>query len=364
MRRITLFLLAISALLLSCTRPITPQALPACPGYVLSGQNVAGGFARNALTIVDPNSMRVIRTVSLPRSWAKNFAVDPEGNIWVGYSGDMRDSDRRVEVYSPAGERLHTLTPCTDPEAGISFAGDRVFIACAENGLWGQVVVLNRRTLRQEAAIPLQVPEAPLVLISSASDERAVVVIGLTSGPEEASYSVLHWIDPQTLTLRAQIPLGKNTDIWRILPYQGRFFLLNVGSYRQPREQANDVLVFTPGLSPQIVPMATSPSPLWGAISDRFLYTYHNPTWNSTVTLSDRWLARTDLVSGEVVTWTLPGEWNAYDLAVWNGQVLLAHWEYEGDRQDGLYRWDPDAGGISLLLPIADASGIWPHTKP
>lgn len=350
--------------LIACTHRPSLQTLPAHVGYVLSGQNVAGGFARNRLTLIDPYQMQVIRTVPLPRSWAKSFALDPDGNVWIGYSGDMRNSDRRVEVYSPSGDRLHTLTPCVDPEAGISFVGERAFIACAENGLRGKVVVLNRRTMQEEMSIPLEVPDAPLVLISSAANEQAVVVIGLTTGPEEASYSVLHWIDPQALTVRAQIPLGKNTDIWRVLSYQGRFFLLNAGSYRQPREQANDILVFTPGSPPQVTPLPASPSPLWGAIEGHFLYAYHNPTWNSTLTVPERWISRTDLSSGQVVTWTLPEKWDAYDLAVMDGRVFLAHWEYWGsDERDGLYQWNPDTGQVSLALPVADASGIQPPLR-
>ncbi len=346
-------------MLVSCTHSASPEFSSSRVGYILSGQNVAGGFVRNALTIIDPDLMRIIRTVPLLRSWAKNFAVDPEGNIWIGYSGDIRNSDRRLEIYSSSGDLLYTLTPCTDPEAGISFTSPYAFIACAENGLMGKVVVLNRQTLEEEAIIPLQVPDAPLVLISSAADERAVVVIGLTTGPEEASYSILYWIDPHTLTLRAQIPLGKNTDIWHILPHQGKFYLLNVGSYRQPRYEANDILVFTPD-SPQVIPLASSPSPLWGAIEGNFLYAYHNPNWNSTLTVSERWLSRLDLVNGQIVTWTLPEEWDAAALSVWEGQVFLVHWEYwSGDQNDGLYRWDPETGRISLLLPVADASGIW-----
>lgn len=355
-----LSLLCCTLLLVACTRQASLQVPHARMGYVLSGQNVADGFSRNALTLIDIDRMRVIRTVPLPRSWAKSFAVDPEGNVWIGYSGDMRNSDRRVEIYSPLGDRLHTLMPCVDPEAGISFVGERAFIACAENGLSGKVVVLNRRTMQEEQTITLEIPNAPLVLISSAANERAVVVVGLTSGPEEASYSVLHWIDPQTLTVQAQIHLGRNTDIWRILPYQEQFLLLNVGSYRQPREQANDILVFTPGSPPRVASLATSPSPLWGAVDGHFLYAYHNPTWNSTLSVSERWISRTDLSSGQVITWTLPERWDATDLVVFEGKVFLSHWEYwSGDQKDGLYHWDPGTGQISIFLPIADASGIW-----
>ncbi len=350
--------LILVVMLSACAK--TPVANGQTAGYVLAGQNVAGGFAQNALVIFDTQTLQVQRRVELPRSWAQNLATDPQGNLWIGFSGDMRDSDNRVQVYSAQGELRKTLRPCTDPEAGISFAAGRAFIACTENGLEGKVVVVNLDTLEIIKELTLSVPDAPLLLISSAAGEQAVVVAGLTTGPEETSYSVITLIDPQALTIQTQVPLGKNTDVWRILPHEGRFYLLNVASYRQPREQANDVLVLTPGSSPTIEPLALAPSPLWGAFDGDVLYAYLNPTWNSTITDPHRQIAKFDLTSGQVQTWQLPDEWNASDLAILNGQIILVKWEYwSGDEQDGLYQFDPVTGQLSLILNVADASQIF-----
>ncbi len=132
--------------LAACARPTPPAVSLRNTGYVLAGQNVAGGFANNALVLFDAETMTAQRKISLPRSWAKSLARDPEGNLWLGFSGNMRDSDRRVQIYSAQGDLLKTLEPCTDPEAGISFAAGCAFIACAENGLSGRVAVVNLST--------------------------------------------------------------------------------------------------------------------------------------------------------------------------------------------------------------------------
>lgn len=328
---------------------------------MLAGQNVAGGFANNALVAFDAKTMTIRAKTPLPRSWAKNLARDPNGNIWIGFSGNLRDSDRRVQIYSPQGQLLKTLQPCTDPEAGISFAAGRAFIACAENGLSGKVVAVDVNTLEIIETLTLAWSDGPLLLIASAANEKSVVITGLTSGPEEASYSIATLIDPQTLELQAQIPLGKNTDVWRILPHGERFYLLNAASYRQPREQANDLLLLTPGDPPSVAAAALAPSPVWGALDGNVLYTFHNPAWNSTVTDPHRQLARLDLASQQLQTWTLPDEWNASDLAIIEGQIILVKWEYwSGDVNDGLYRFDSTTGQLTLVLNVADASAVLP----
>jgi hypothetical protein len=108
-------------------------------------------------------------------------------------------------------------------------------------------------------------------------------------------------------------------------PAQERFYLLNVASWRQPRMQANDMLVLNLGDSPRLTPLALAPAPLWGAIVDGALYTYHNPMWNQLNADPQRSLSRLDLHSGQVQTWRLPANWEAGDLTMLNGQITLIH---------------------------------------
>jgi hypothetical protein len=335
-----------------------PGALPQHPGYVLSGYNVGGGFRGNAVTIFDAASWRVDRRIPLPRSWAKSLARDPLGRLWIGFSGDLHESDDRVQVYSPQGALITTLRPCMDPDAGISFAAGRAFIACAETGLSGKVAVVDLGTLTIERTIELRLPGAPLLLIASAASEGAVVVAGATAGPKETGYSVATVIDPHSLAVHAQLALGEDTDVWRILPHRGRFYLLNVGSWRRPREQANDVLVLDPGAPPTVSPLAAAAAPLWGAIDGDILYAYHNPTWNQPNGDPRRRLSRLDLATGQVQVWPLEDGWNAADLAVIAGEVILVRWEGRGGAGDGLYRVDAGGRKPAQLLHVADASAV------
>jgi len=137
------------------------------------------------------------------------------------------------------------------------------------------------------------------------------------------------------------------------------FYLLNVGSWQQPREQANDVLVMEPGNPPKITPLALAPSPLWGAITGDVLYVYHNPTWNQANSDPKRQISRLDLTSKKVQIWQLPEGWDASDLAVIDGKVILVRWLGSGGAEDGLYEFDPASGQVKKqLLNVADASGV------
>ena len=350
-RQYTFFTIA-ALLLLStaCKLKVQSNKPLKSPSYVLSGYNVGAGFPHNGLTVFDAATWQIHRQISIPRSRAKNFSRDPQGHLWIGFSGNIQKNDNRLQVYSPQGDLLKTLQPCVNPEAGISFAAGRAFVVCAENGFFGKVVVLNLETLAIEKTIALSLLDEPLLLISSAASEEAVVIVG--SG-------VITLIDPRSLTVQAQLQLGKNIDIWNIIPHKGRFYLLNVGSWQQPREQANDVLVLEPGNPPKITPLALAPSPLWGAITGDVLYTYHNPKWNQTNSDPKRQISRLDLISKKVQTWQLPDEWDASDLAVIDGKVILVRWLGWGGAEDGLYEFDPASGQVKKqLLNVPDASGV------
>jgi hypothetical protein len=118
------------------------------------------------------------------------------------------------------------------------------------------------------------------------------------------------------------------------------------------------VLVLDPGSPPSLTPLALAASPLWGAIEGDALYVYHNPTWNQPHNDSQRRLSRLNLRSGQVQTWPLPANWDANDLTVLDGQILLTHWEGRRGVADGLYRFDPASGQLQQLLNVADAARV------
>lgn len=352
-------LLAVLALLAGCARAAPRPALPvARSGAVLSGYNVGSRFRHNALTLFDPATWQVLHRVELPRSWAKQLARDPDGRWWVGLSGSVRESDTRLDVYGPDGALVKTLHPCTDSEAGVSFAADRAFVAFAEDGFRGKVPVISLRTLAVVHVLELAVPGSHLLLVASAASEAAVVVVGGSDGEGPAQQSVVTVIDPRALTVVAQLPLGPGSDVWRIIPRGDRFYSLNVASGRQPLDQARKVLVLKPGDPPRVAPVSSARAPLWGAIDGDGLWAYHNPVWNQPSRDPRRWISRLDLASGTAQTWPLPDGRTAGDLAIVDGQVILAHWTGHSDAEDGLYGFDPATGQLTRVLQVTDASFV------
>ena len=116
-----------------------------------------------------------------------------------------------------------------------------------------------------------------------------------------------------------------------------------------------------PGDPPVIKPRPLAPSPLWGDVTGGVIYAYHNPTWNSTTTEPHRQLSRLDLKSGEVKVWELPDDWDASDLTVVNGEIILTKWETE-NAEDGLFSFDMTTGDVLLRMKMDDASRVLaPH---
>ncbi len=346
-------LVFVLVLLGACSDP--PVQTTARPGYLLTKSN-----AGNTLLIFDSDSFTVTRQVKLPRSIDESFNRDPEGRVWIGFAGDFQRNDNRVRVYSPQGDLIHELRLCERPEGGIVFAGNYAFIVCANNGFSATVAVVDRDTLAVKTSIPITL-EGDFLAIASAANSDTVVVTGLTSGPEEGSYAAVALINVSTLQAKPPLRLGYSSDIHQILPFSGRFYLLNVGSWLMPRGEARDVFILTPGDPPTIESMSIAPSPLWGAILNDHLYTYHDPTYNQLNDDPSRMIARTNLTTGEVETWSLPDNWDAGDLALIDGQIILSFWGLPPDGADGgLYRFDPTTSQLTLLIPSRGASRVIP----
>ncbi len=353
MMRIRILLVFVLVLLGACSDP--PVQTTARPGYLLVESDV-----RNTLTIFDSDSFTITRQIKLPQSWPESFSRDPEGRVWIGFASDFQRNDNRVHVYSPQGDLIHELRLCERPEGGIVFAGDYAFVVCANKGFSATVAVVDRSTLTVKTSIPITL-EGDFLAIASAANSDTVVVTGLTSGPEEGSYAAVALINVSTLQAKPPLRLGYSSDIHQILPFNERFYLLNVGSWLMPRGEARDVFILTPGDPPTIESMSVAPSPLWGAILNDHLYTYHDPTYNQTNDDPSRMIARTNLTTGEVETWSLPDNWDAGDLALIDGQIILSFWGLPPDGADGgLYRFDPTTSQLTLLIPSRGVSRIIP----
>lgn len=368
-RRVAL-LLAGLLLLTACAQASPAPAFLEEKGYLLAGANAAQAFARNRLALFDasasalngPLPLTPALTRDLPAARIRRLVRAPDGTLWLGLGGDFGKDDERVLVYSAEGTLLKTLRPCRNPDAGISFAAGRVFIACSENGFAGTLAVLDAARYETVALLSLALEQAPALLVASAADAQTVLITAMTTGPDpQRSYAHLFGVDAQNLTLTVSLPLGADTDVWTILPADGRFYLLNAASARAEAAPRPDVLLFdaaTQTLTAQTLPAA---APLWGALHGGKLYAYHHPGWNTTQPQAWRALSVVDLATGQGQSWPLPDGFDAGALAVWKGggaglPCLTYASPWVDESAHGLYCLD-DAGALTLRVRFPDASG-------
>ena len=208
------------------------------------------------------------------------------------------------------------------------------------------------------------------LLISSSATSDAIIVSGsapYTSDLKgEQPYSTATIIDPNTLNIRSQIPLGPSTEISKILPYNHQFYLLNAGNKYQIKGKSNDIIVLDSKKLNITKRLTTAPLPIWGIIRGDILYAYHNLDQRGLKVKDKRYISRLNLTTGEKFIWSIPDGWNSDDLNIVHGKIILTRWlgkthDYlkwlvSGNPEDGIYEFDPNTKQLKQLLQVADAS--------
>lgn len=346
---------------------------------VLSSGGAYNGYRDSAVSCLDPHTQAVTARYGLPPEHAAAGAVDSLGRIWVGLAGTDQRSGNRVLVMNPNGTTEAVLTSCSIPSA-ITMAptadGERspgatgsaladraeaespaAFVVCAGSGFDGAVERYDAVTLRRTAAISLTLAGDPYLPLAGAANAEWLVVSGMARGPDSAvRYSVVSVLDAQTLAVAWQSKLLAATDIWDILPDGEDFLLLNAASAED--ELAGDVLQLAPGTGFTLTPLQVAPAPVWGTRAGDLLYLYHNGAWNSVAQTPQRQVSVYDLRRGSVQVTPLPDNWNAQDLALLDGEVLLSRWWADDGRQDGLYAVDLSTGALTLRANILGADKL------
>jgi hypothetical protein len=347
--------------LVAC-KPNSTQKLPISnPGYILAGSNLSEGFRYNALTIFDlqnPNGQAL--NVDLLKSWAYNFDLAPNGSIWIGYSGeDIQSNDNRIQVYSPEDNSVKTIETCMNPRAGIKFVNNKAFVGCAATGFSGLVQVIDLKSQKVIKEIELKLEGKQLLLVSSGANLSKVIFSAMTSGSDpNKGYSSLAMIDANTFESQIH-ELGPDTDIWAVIPYKNKFILLNSESFYSKDTPRRDVLIFDPEHPTDIkyLQLAIS-SPVWGQIDKDTLFAYHNASWNSLNDEVQRSITKTNLLTGESISFSLPDKFDADSLTIWNGAPCLTHSNYfESKEKHGIYCLD-NTGKLELKISTPYASGF------
>lgn len=342
-------------MLCACSAPASP--LPTQPVYVLAGESINGG--QNRLTVLDGTAWTTYHDESLPRSLAFNLDKDPQGRLWIGFVGYVGFPDNRLHIYTSEGTLIKEMRPCDQP-TGTAFAGGRAFVACQDRGFRGYLVVIDLQTLDVVQTIELAIPDSIFLVGAVAANGEYVAVAGATE-VDSKGYTAIILINPQNLEIVAQLAnieaLG--THVRRIIPYEGRFYLLNGGNWEGRHMHESDIFVLEPGTSPTVTTLTTARAPLWGDIADGMLYAYHEQKRHLADFEAPCLISRLDLTSGVVETWGLPNGWRAGDLRVIGRDVLLTRMGKLGDDpNDGIYRFDPSTGTVTLLVDVPDATKL------
>jgi hypothetical protein len=334
---------------------IPEKALPENAGYLISGLDENLNFAGNGMLIFDTGNFSKVKDVSLPKSKIDIANIAPDGNLWIGLSGGSTWDDDRVIVLDEAGNKLSEIHACLFPTAGIWFYKNKAIIVCRDTGFAGTIAEIDTSSFSVERKLVIKISDQrSFMMVSSGLSGSYMGVIGLTTGPQESlSYSVLSIVNLDTFSLSGMVELGAGTNIWGVLPYEGKFYLLNAQGKDDPKRQ--DILLVSPNDNKveKTVTLQT-PSPLWGVITNQVLYSFHNSGWNSILMSPERFLCSTNLITYQQECLTLPNEFDAFDIDVIGGNPCITHW---GDNQDsGLYCLEN--GKLELKIKYDGASLI------
>jgi hypothetical protein len=339
----------------SCQSRPVETAIPESAGYLISGLNENLNFAKNGIAIFSTSEFSELKKMSLPNSRIEVAEISPDGKLWLGLSGGTTWDDDRVVVLDATGNQIAEINVCLYPTTGIWFYKDKAYVVCRDTGFISTVAEVDFSTFIVERRLEIGINvDQSFMAVSSGLSGSYLAVNGLTTGSQESlSYSVLSIVNLDTFTISGMIELGAGTNIWSILPYNGKLYLLNVQGKDDPKRK--DIFVVNPKDNTVVESITLrTPSPLWGVISNNVLYSFHNGGWNSIFTTPERFLCSTDLITYQQDCLALSDGFEAFDIEVVGENPCVTHWG--DDQPSGLYCLEN--GELELKLGYEDASLI------
>lgn len=339
--------------------------LPKRPLYVLTVSEP--NLGDNQLVIVDADTWQVTQWTWLPRVAPWDLSRDPEGRVWIGY-GAQPGGDKRVQIYAPDGALLKTLSLCIDPYLPIHFAAGRAFVPCLQSGFEAAVVIIDLASLEVIRQVDIRPRDDTFLLLATGGNEDYFALVG--NGDISPSNRII-LLDTHTLVTLDPLPIPIS-NAQAVLAYHGRLLLLNSIAESLLR---NGMVEPLPAGRPDLLIVDTEPEPmlttyemvepgaLWGVLEGDMLYAYHNAELLGFNSDSFRAVSRLNLITNESELWPLPDGWNARDLALVNGKIILVHSLAPEPEKAGLYHFDPASGELTLLVNIPGAQRILPPTE-
>ncbi|MCB0045259.1 MAG: hypothetical protein KDD92_07515 [Caldilineaceae bacterium] len=328
--------------------------VPDSPLYVVAtGPESVSGLTNELLLLNSETGKTLNRTRLLKNGviiW--QMSSDPDGRIWIGYYGTPGNSSNSVDVFSPEGYHLQTLYTCANPGYGIHFADGYAFVACGGNGFKGGVSIVDLESLEVIEFIELSA-EPSFLLLASAQNDDSLAFFGSS---QTHSTLFLLYTEPFKITKAEEIYGSASPR--EVIGDGNEFFLLNTASSLHP-DDPKDVRILSPTESVLVADVSLpARSPLWGAINDQKLYSFHSSQGAIVGDSPERAISSYDLITSEMDLWLLPDNWDASDMAVINDQIVLVGQPSvtaESDPIHGLYAFDPESGELSLLYEIPGA---------
>jgi hypothetical protein len=346
-----LFALALLPIAARGGEVVDPRRGPAI--YVLSG---APGRT-SALDVLHSRSGETLAHSQLEQAGASALALDRSGRVWVGRKSAFGSHPASIDIVGADLKHQTQVPTAENPGVGVAFSHGKALIACSQRGLGGALTAVDLESLSVQT-IEVDAPKGgTYILTALAASEQKIVLAGMTSGPDpKTRYAAITVIDPRTLktTWRSQ-PL-ENVDIWQIIPHDDMFILLNVASGEGTKQPRSDSFFLSRNNA--LVPFATAPAALWGAVRNGVLYTYHNPTHNSLRTVPERSLSTYNLATRKLTVAKLPDYIDAADLTLADDRLMLSVKSATPAYPSGVYTLGLNGADLRLLAKLPGAGKL------
>ncbi|MCB0045258.1 MAG: hypothetical protein KDD92_07510 [Caldilineaceae bacterium] len=324
--------------------------------YVVATGIEQNGRFHNELVLVDPEQWAVLRRTRLKVVDSVFYSINEDslGRIWIPYHGAPGAPGNTVAIFNRDGSHLSNVETCGRPHS-VYFIENFACVICAHNGFFGRVTMIELDTLDTVRELELEGNEG-FFLTATATDGRIVIVWGADKLPV---LYILGSSQPDTVPETVNYRVATQS----ILPIrEEQFIVLNEGSNRIDYDEIIDGLFLDISEGDmQVKPFALPVrSPLWGVISDNMLFSYHNSRYADPKGTAERAMSRLDLETGDTDLWPLPDNWDARDLEIIDGRIMLT-WRRSNDPEaSGIYEFDPETGSLEQVMQLPGATLMLP----
>lgn len=348
-------------LLCSCTtNTLNPAQLPNQPLYVFAGERAVPGYGNAEITAVDRTTLQPIGVRSFVTSYIHAAIFDGQ-HIWFGYAGDNDVDMHKVAKLAPDFTSEQQFDTCVEPTS-VHQDGDALIILCTENGMIAKAMRFNRTSGQIEAQTEMVTKWHDMYFHQSALFHGELIIFG--SGHWGDSSDLLgremQIRDPRTLELIREIRLPATIiGVEQFIIDGDNLYIPNLASMQAAQEGYPIIDLFryrAGGTTVEVLPNIDR-APLNGVIVGNDLYTLHNtwPNYGDKVRIY-----KTNLTTWAQTRWEYDSDiWNNInDIANVDGHIIIAKFESNDIKEQGLYELNPTTGALTQRSAIPGASLI------